>query len=263
MTPSHDIEKARIPIDVVILRKSIQFALNHRAQNVLITGKGEPTLYPAQISQYLAELKGLPFDKRELQTEGSYISREGMTPMLETWRYLDLDYIAISIYHYNPKLNQEMFRNPYGYSPVDLCIKLTDMGYRVRLSCVMAQGYIDSIDKVNRLLDYARECGAIQLSLRTVDCPPNPVDKTVAKNARKYRLTDTQYENIMNHFRKHGIYCDKLPHGAEIWEINGQNICITDGLSDDAGKDNIRQLVFFPQGILTSSWVTVNGSRVF
>ena len=91
-----------------------------------------------------------------------------------------------------------------------------------------------------------------------------------AYNVNKYQLikptpmdTDpSEYGPILRYIRS-GIHCDTLPHGAEVWEINGQNVCITTGLSDDAGKEDIRQLVFFPQGILTSSWVTVNGSRIF
>ena len=262
MTPSHGIDMEKITVDTGILRKSIQFALNHKAQNVLITGKGEPTLHPSQVSQYLVEMKGKPFDKRELQTEGSNISRDAMNPLLETWSYLDLDFIAVSIFHYDDILNQNMFRNNKGYSIENLVYKLNGMGFKVRLSCVMAKGYIDSVDKVKELITFAKEVKAVQLSLRTIDRPPNPLDTETASNVDKYRLDKETIEEIMAHIRS-GLYCDTLPHGAEVWEVNNQNTCITTGLSADAGSDTIRQLVFFPQGILTSSWVTVNGSRIF
>lgn len=261
MTPSHGIEgKDRTPIDVETLRKSLQFALNHRAQNVLITGKGEPTLHPAQVSQYLVEIKGMPFDKRELQTEGSHISHNSMNPMLETWRYLGLDYIAISMFHYEDRLNKIMFRGK-GYQMVPLVHKLHEMGYRVRFSCMLVNGFIDCVDEVRNLVSFAKDMNVSQLSLRTIDMPPNPINKETADNVVKYRLSPRQLRRIFKYVRS-GLYCDRLPHGAEVWEVEGQNVCITTGLSNDAGKDDCRQLVFFPQGILTASWVTVNGSRI-
>ena len=246
MTPSHGIDRAKVPIDVDVLRKSIQFALNHKAQNVLITGKGEPTLFPAQVSQYLAEMKGLPFDKREIQTEGSNIARDAMNPMLETWRYLDLDFVAVSIFHYEDNLNQKMFKNKDGYHIKGLINKLNGMGYKVRLSCVLATGFVDSVDQVKKLISFANDAHVTQLSLRTVDKPPvltGDLAKKAGENVDKYRLTPSRYEDILSYIRK-GIHCDILLHGAEVWEVEGQNVCITTGLSDDAGKDDIRRLVF-------------------
>ena len=251
-TPSHGIEYEKIPINIPCFQKSIQIALNHRAQNVLITGKGEPTLFPSQVSQYLIELKDKPFDKRELQTEGFNLSNSKMDEFLEIWKMLDLDFIAVSIYHYDSKFNQQMFKNEKGYEINKLLVKLNNMGFKIRLSCVLAKGYMDSVLKIQQLIDFSIHFNITQLSLRTIDNPK------YLSEIQKYQFDTTDIENYI----KNGIFCDSLPHGASIYEVDGQNVCLTSGLTNDAGKDNIRQLIFFPQGILTSSWISVNGSRI-
>lgn len=261
MTNQNGVDYQKIPINIDALRHSIQIALNHNTQNVLITGKGEPTLYPGQICQYLIEMKGKPFDKRELQTEGSNISRKGMDDFLETWKALDLNFIAISIFHYDSEKNQNMFKNTKGYDIPKLIKKLIDFKFNIRLSCVLTNGNIDNQKEVSNLIRFAKDNGVMQLSLRTVDVPRKTLNSLAADETIKHRINNEKYSKILNYI-KSGTICDKLPHGAEVYEVDGQNVCITTGLTADAGKDDIRQLIFFPQGILTGSWETVQGSRI-
>jgi molybdenum cofactor biosynthesis enzyme MoaA len=267
MTPQHGIGGGE-PNEICVetLRKARQFALNHNAQNILITGKGEPTYFPAQVSQYLIEFKGYPFDKMELQTEGSNIAGSGpIDDFLKVWKMLGLDVIAISIYHYDPELNKKMFGVNHSYNLVNLIDKLHDMKFRVRLSCVLANGYIDSVGEVKNLIQYAKDRKVMQLSLRTIDIPVQPLNFGIANNASKYRLMADKYLVIVEYVRE-GNLCDVLPHGAEVYEVDGQNVCITTGLTADAGKDDIRQLIYFPQqgeDILTTSWENVEGGRIY
>lgn len=267
MTPFHQIG-AGAPNEICVetLRKSRQFALNHNAQNILITGKGEPTYFPAQVSQYLIEFKGHPFDKTELQTEGSYLATDGaIDEFLKVWKMLGLDVIAISIYHYDPELNKEMFGVNSSYNLVKLIDKLHAFGFRVRLSCVLAEKYIDKVGEVKNLIQYAKDRKVMQLSLREIDIPTNTLDFGVANEAMKYRLSENKYDEILKYV-KGGALCDVLPHGAEVYEVDGQNVCITTGLTKDAGKDDIRQLIYFPQpgeDILTTSWENVEGGRIY
>jgi len=267
MTPSNDIGYEKIPINVDCLRQSIQIALNHNARNVLITSKGEATLYPEQVSQYLIELRGKPFDKIELQTEGSFIGTTFyMDSWLETWRHLGLNMVSISIYHYDCEKNSKMFkpdaRSRKGYQLGGLIATLHQMGYGVRLSCSLVNGFIDSMDEVQTLIKFAKGSGVEQLSLRHIDSPKGSERLEISKNVDKYKLPDAKISAIKNYVTTHGIFCDALPHGAKIYEVKGQNVCLTSGISDDAGSEELRQLIFFPQGILTSSWVSVNGSRL-
>lgn len=262
MTNGNGIDYKEIPINIDALKQSIQIALNHNAKNVLITGKGEPTLYPAQISKYLIEMKDKPFDKREIQTEGSYVSQDGLiNDLLETWKYLGLNSIAISIFHYNSAKNQAMFKNKNGYVISSLLSKLSRMKFNVRLSCVLTNNNVDNVEEVKNLINFCKDNDVMQLSLRTVDVPRNTNNIQAKEETLACRISEEKYSSIVEYV-KTGFFCDRLPHGAEVYEVDGQNVCITTGLTIDGGKDDIRQLIFFPQGILTCSWETVQGSRI-
>ena len=45
-----------------------------------------------------------------------------------------------------------------------------------------------------------------------------------------------------------------LIHGAQVYDVQGQNVCLTDSLTIDAKSDDLRQLIFFPDGHLRYDW---------
>lgn len=48
---------------------------------------------------------------------------------------------------------------------------------------------------------------------------------------------------------------DIMPHGAKGFNMDGQNICLSNCLTKDKqGSQNHRNLIFFPSGTLTSDW---------
>ena len=266
MTPDYGIN-CRLPeVNWKKFDEATIIALNHDAKNVLITGKGEPTIFPAQITKYLIKLYGKPFDKRELQTDGSLLANGGRLydEFLDVWRELGLNTVAVSIYHYDKEKNREAFR-PNDNSFVDLqklIEKNNSKDLNTRLSCVMLKNYIDSVEEVKKLIQFAKENNAYQLTLRSADRPKNSLDEEVAKYVDNNRLGGKKMQEIHDFLKKEGALCDKLPHGALVYEVDGQNVCMTTGLTYDSGEEKIRQLIFFPQGRLTTSWENVQGGRL-
>src|SRR4030042_167216 len=170
--------------------------------------------------------------------------------------------IMLKLYKYH--LNRLMFNASREYDLPKLIDKLHNIGFRVRLSCVLTEGFIENIDEVNNLIQFTKDNKVMQLSLRRIDIPNNTLNHEFADNALKHKLADNKYSLILDYIRK-SVLCDRLPHGAEVYEIYGQNVCITTGLSWDAGKDDMRQLIYFPQkgaDILTTSWENVEGGRI-
>jgi hypothetical protein len=265
MTPDFGMGYGKPEVNWENFDKATTVALNHGANNVLITSKGEPALFPGQVSQYLIRLYGKPFDRREIQTDGSVLARGGLyDEFLDVWKFLGLDVVAISIYHYDSRKNMEMFRPRSGkyFDLPKLIEKIHSKGMQTRLSCVMLDGYIDSVGEVESLIDFARDNNVFQLTLRRADMPKNPLDQAAAEFVDKYRLSDEKSKEIENYLDKVGTKCYTSPHGAVVYEVYGQNVCITTGLSYDQGRDEIRQLIFFPQGWLTTSWENVKGNRI-
>jgi hypothetical protein len=126
----------------------------------------------------------------------------------------------------------------------------------------MLNDYIDSVDGVEKLIDYARVHDVFQLTLRMADVPINPACRSTADYVRKHRLTDEKLRSISDFLEQKGTVCDILPHGATVYQVDGQNVCLTTGLTREPGEKRIRQLIFFPPDWLTTSWETVAGGRI-
>lgn len=262
MTPNHGIGYEDVEFNWLKFKKATQIAVMRGAQNVLITGKGEPTLFPDLIDEILFELPRNQFERIELQTEGSNISKNITDDMLCNWRDRGLDLIAISIYHYNTQQNAAgfgHFGSDGGYNLSTLIRRLNHLGFLVRLSCVMRQAYIDNGNLVMKLIEFCKENGVFQLTLRTADIPKNPLDTQVADYIKRNKVEEWNLKDIKERIENKGTFCYTLPHGASVFEVDGQNVSITTGLG--CPEDN-RQLIYFPQGWLTMSWETVQGSRI-
>jgi hypothetical protein len=241
--------------------RACQIAINKGARTVLFTSKGETTLFPVDVTRYLHRLSKWPFDNIELQTNGLWSDIEILN-WLRVWKDMGLNTLAISMYHPGKEENLEVFKYPKG---PHLEWKIEDahsIGLSVRLSCVMLKDYVDDPPSVEAMINYARARDVFQLTLRNLGKPKNPVSKSVAKQVDKYRITKPKEKKIVDYIKKNGVLCDVLAHGAEVYEVAGQNVCITDCLTYSPGADEMRNLIFYPQGWLTTSWEFVQGGRI-
>jgi len=239
-------------------------ALGGEAGTVLFTGKGEPTLYPKQINAYLEFLKQEKFGKlalKEMQTNGlrfhdEKFQKEGW---LEKWRKNNLRTISLSVVDIEDKVNNEFYCPGKEYPPLESTIEmLHDNGYNVRLSITMIKGKVDSPEDIERVVQYCKDNGVEQLSIRPMRKPPGETfDPDVARYVEENEITKEQEENIVRYVQKHRNprYERKLVHGARVYEFRGQNLCLTDCLTIDP-DEGARQLIFYTNGTLTDDWVS-------
>ena len=112
MTPSQGITHKPLKINWRNFHIGCRFAKNSGVSTVLLTGKGEPTLYPGQIAEFLKCLQHYEFPFIELQTNGMLLlqQREKYTTHLKIWYELGLTTIAISIVHYDFAKNREIYQ---------------------------------------------------------------------------------------------------------------------------------------------------------
>ncbi len=274
MTPDLGITHAEPHINWQQFDQAARIAVNYNARYFLITSKGEASYHPAQVTEFLHRVEDKPFDRRELQTEGSVIARGGKMygEFLRVWKDHGLDIIAVSIYHYDNRKNSEIFcpKNKENYELEKLIDLIHNYGLKVRLSCVMLKGYVDRIDEIDKLIEFSKNHGVFQLTLRRADRPAAPLDAKAAQFVDENRIASDIFETaIKKHLDSNGTLCDILPHGALVYEIRGQNVAITTGLSAPTGiikgekdSDELRQLIFMPPDILTTSWENVFGGRI-
>jgi molybdenum cofactor biosynthesis enzyme MoaA len=240
-------------------RKSIQFACESGVSTTLLTGKGEPLLYPAHITAYLDAMFH-HFPLVELQTNGILLPEMKNKKYLETWYDLGLSTISLSCVHWQDDRNKEIFSEEYVSLEKNVKM-LHDIGFSVRVACVMINNYIDTIGMVQAFVKKCKEWGVEQFTVRPATVAENN-NSTVARWTKENTVKDLEYNKIVKFFEwwakdpssdVHLLL--ELAHGAKVYDYIGQNISINTCLTESPDPEDIRQLIFFPDGHLKFSWV--------
>ena len=243
------------------LQKACRFAEMKGVTTVLLTGKGEPTLYPEEIANTLQDINKWNFPFIELQTNGLKIAewianddREGRTRILD-WLNLGMTTIILSIVHYEDDRNAEIYRKPY-MNLEKTIDKLHKLGFSVRLSCIMMKTYIDSPFEIKNLIRFAKKNEVEQLTIRPVSVAS---DSVVLKTdwgrwALAHKPDDQNILLIHKLLKENGHKLMSLSHGAEVFDYEGQNICLSNCLTIEPETDNLRQIIVFPDGKIRYDW---------
>lgn len=233
---------------------AVRLAERGGANTVLLTGKGEPTLWPDLILAYLEELSSRDLPLKELQTNGILLERNKVLQ----WRNNGLTLVCLSITHFNAAINRDLMRIEGDYDYWDRVKLLHDVGLSVRLNCTLLRDGIWDFEDVEYLIDKCHKHGVEQLTLRDVAAPTRSNNQLVSQYVAGQRLPAAGY--LRGCLEMHGaVPVLRLPHGATIYDYAGQNVCLNNCLTTD--PDTIRQLIFYPDGRITYDW-TYEGARI-
>ncbi|MEA3249108.1 MAG: hypothetical protein U9Q03_02000 [Patescibacteria group bacterium] len=234
---------------------------------LLMTGKGEPTLYPNEITSYLEFFRGRPFAPIELQTNGlafGRLARDGESGVagldsmtLDTWRALGLNTIALSVVGIRNEANARIYHPDYPDLATTVAY-LRGFGYTIRF-CVMmmhGDGCVRTPEDIEEALAFCRRHDIGQLTVRPIRSAQAPKNKRAAQFARDYGISDPNCELIYEYVESHATKLRNLMHGATVFDFDGQNICVSDCLTVNSTGDgeDIRTLIFFSDGDLVYDW---------
>lgn len=258
MTPKRSIEKRVSEVDWRNFHRAAKLAREGGAQTVMITGKGEPTLYPEQISSYLEALPEHGFTFVELQTNGTLfdLKRAEYEAPLRRWVEQGLTTVIISVVHSEPEANRAVYL-PHRSSYIDLprtISLLHSLGLTVRINLTMLKGYVDSAEKLARFIAWATAHGVDQVSCRPVVTPDASEDLEAFRWTQGHLLSKEALAQIREYLLARGTLLQRLPHGAAVFDLQGQNVCLTNCLTVNPEEDLIRQLIFFPSGTIAYDW---------
>lgn len=284
MTPTLGLTEKLPEVNWRNFHKGAELANLWGAVTALITSKGESALFHDQIKKYVQELKKHNYPLIELQTNGIRMYRdEKYKEHLKEWYDLGLTTIAVSIGHYDSKKNAELVRPRTG-DPINLdelidkLHNITDNdGFSVRLTAMMVKNYLDNLDEVMKLRDYAKKRGVEQLTVRGIERPVDCLSAKVAKYVDDNRVSQEVVDGLRDYFDKHAVRLKELVHGGVVYDVDGQNLCVSNCLTinkkDETaqkrmlrwavkaiaealhGKDtSIRQIIFFPDGHVRYAW---------
>jgi molybdenum cofactor biosynthesis enzyme MoaA len=223
---------------------------------VLLTGKGEPMLYPKQITDYIDQIN-FRFPLIELQTNGTLIKDN--LELLRRWRDYGLTLVCISMTHVDHIQNNSLMGIPNSggvgqYRLWETVELLQETGLNVRLNCTMLKSGIHKPVDVERVITKCAMAGVDQLTFREVEMPDRIVNATVADWIKKEKPMGAI--NRLRHYleMKEATKLLELPHGAIVYDVNGQNVCLSNCLTGTTDPNDIRQIIFFPDGRIAYDW---------
>ncbi len=257
MTPKQGVNFKQPKVNWGNFEKACRLSQVNGVSTVLITGKGEPTLYPEQLTEFLKHMKKFNFPLIELQTNALVFGKQFQKykPYLKKWKELGLNTMAISIVNYSKDKNKKVYTPNSEYIDLEEVIKnLHDIGYSIRLCCMMFKGSIDSVKEVKKLAQFAKKNNVEQLTIRSIKASENSENKKIREWTKKHALPKSKIKEIGNFLQKNARKLMTLGHGAIVYDLNGQNIANSDCLTIKADTDELRQLIFFPDGHLRYDW---------
>jgi len=245
-------------VNWINFHKACRIAQINGITTVLLTGKGEPTLYPDQLNDYLKHLQRYDFPILELQTNAILFSEqeEKYDKYLKGWFELGLSIISISVVHYDPEKNRANYvPGKKTYPDLGKIIeKLHKIGYSVRFSVVLIKDHIDTPKEAAKMVEMANKWGVEQVSLRPVAAPEESESEKYKIDTVKMMLTPKKIAAINNWLETDGRLLLSYGHNSKIYDVDGQNVCLTDALTIKPGTDDIRQMIFFPDGHIRFDW---------
>lgn len=257
MTPLQGMSQKLPEINERNFKIGCRFAKDSGVSTALLTGKGEPTLFPDQVSGFLDHLRLYCFPFMELQTNGILLwqRKKKYEKHLRDWYGYGLTTVAVSIAHYEKEKNWEIFQPNGKYmNLVGLISHLHSIGFSVRLSCTMFKGGIDTVPEVKKLIAFAKKNKVEQLTITPVRAPQKSENPKVAQWVAEHELDETMQWAMKESLDSSGKKLLTLAHGATVYDVDGQNICLSDCLTIKPSPEEVRQLIFFPDGHLRYDW---------
>jgi hypothetical protein len=94
-----------------------------------------------------------------------------------------------------------------------------------------------------------------QLTIRPVNKPDSSRDDEITSFVAANYLPDSSKAEIQAYLETAGTLVERLPWGGSVYDVGGQNVCLTNSLTKaDENEDVGRQLIFLPDGRVSDDW---------
>ena len=219
---------------------------------VMLTGQGEPLLFPKQIERYMNTLMDR-FPQIELQTNGTLVEKN--LGNLRRWHTMGLMLVCLSVADYNAELSNDIMGiKDVNYNYWHTAKQLMDIGLNVRLNCTMTEAGTHKPEDCETLILRANNAGILQTTFREVE-QPQPVSCSKTADWVTEHKPHGAAVKLHHYLALHGaVRLLELPHGGVVYDYKDQNVAIGNCLTGTTDPDDIRQIIFFPDGRVAYDW---------
>lgn len=235
------------------IRKAKKIADNADISCVIITGKTEP-LQPENLEMFLEICKVFQDYPIEVQTNGTTLNQGIVVRALNEAR---VNTIAVSIDNWSQLREQ-----------VEILKRFSILGFNTRVTINLTENILS-----HSFWDYKRICsysGINQISFRRLTIPNNFVETEESQKAVEYiqSVNKESSKSFIDEFNsfvlKEGTFVRKLSFGASIYMLDDISVTIFENcIQENSNEDDIRSLIYFEDGHLSTSWYGSNHGRIF
>lgn len=231
-----------------------------QVNSVIITGKTEPLLDLHTLYCVCNELSQYPL---ELQTNGILLNGKIITELAV--RGVNTIAVSVDDLEHIPYFKQWQQACSTQGITLRATINLTNQVLR------MGPDDIDYRELAITIVKSLKESGVDQVSFRKVTIPNHALDTPESWEAQKWinENTNDEWVNTFLHgfdllLKCRGTLVSELPFGAKVYMYEGVS-CTTFGhcIQEKNDTDDIRSLVYYEDGHLSTSWYGSNFGRVF
>jgi len=104
------------------------------------------------------------------------------------------------------------------------------------------------------MLKFARTNNVEQLTFTPVNAPSSSQAPEIREWVSRNRPEESEMLALVGYVHSAGHKLLELPHGAVVYDVDGQNVCLSNCLSAPANNGQIRNLIFYPNGRLAYDW---------
>ena len=235
-------------VDSCVLDRACRYAKDCGAQTGIITGKGEPLLMDPERIRQVVNVMSDHFAQIDIHTNGRALEKMDVRCRLADLHEAGLTNITLSIAHYSKEHNSRLM----GFKPYDIAgviSVLKNYNFHVRLSCVLAKSYIDSLEEIEKYLDFAHDYDADSVIFRELwvageKCPekdwceshyvPLSLWTEFAKKQGLVRVMDLPWGGVYD-------YCGMAVSASEC---------------EYRQVEFVKSLIFMPDNHMYSSWAS-------
>jgi len=195
-----------------------------------------------------------------LQTNGTLL-RESK---LKQWADAGLTTVCLSVAALSPHTSNRIMKvgkQSEDFNYWNAVMKLRALGFMVRINCTMLKEGVHTPEQVEALIDECKEFKVTQLTLREVDMPGNADDSEVLEYVKAQKPHGSA-ERLYHYLAMNGAHkLQDLPHGGMVFDYRDQNVCISNCLTETTDPNDIRQIIFYPNGDIGYDW-KYKGARI-
>lgn len=226
--------------------------------SVIITGKTEPLTNMSMVKVACEAFSEFPI---EIQTNGILLSEK----VIHALDDLRVDTVAISV---------DSIEQIHSLKKAISVIR--ELGMTVRFTINLTNDTINSYEgdlteRVKKFIGLSKSYGVEQVSFRNITVPLSPVGTTESLATKKW-IEDNVSAELSNEFvnaytnllKEKGVKVAELAFGAVIYMYEGISCTYFDYcIQDENNGENIRSLIYYEDGHMSTTWYGSNYGRIF